>query len=51
MEQAEEYGHSLEREICYKVCTACCTCWATTTWKRTRKRVMRAREKAIMGDD
>ena len=46
-EQAEEYGHSLEREICYLSVHLL----GYDHMEEDEKRVMRAREKAIMGDD
>ena len=36
--QAKEYGHSNRRELAYLLSTPCCTCWATTTWTRARRR-------------
>ena len=36
--QAEEFGHSVERELRSPIWpfTRCSTCWATTTWTRGR---------------
>ncbi|UQZ24694.1 rRNA maturation RNase YbeY [Eubacterium limosum] len=50
-EQAEEYGHSLEREICYLSVHSVLHLLGYDHMEEDEKRVMRAREKAIMGDD
>ena len=50
-EQAEAYGHSLEREICYLSVHSVLHLLGYDHMEEDEKRVMRAREKAIMGDD
>lgn len=50
-EQAKEYGHSLEREICYLSVHSVLHLLGYDHMEEDEKRVMRAREKAIMGDD
>lgn len=50
-EQAQEYGHSLEREICYLTVHSVLHLLGYDHMEEDEKRVMRAREKAIMGDD
>ena len=50
-EQAEAYGHSLEREICYLSVHSVLHLLGYAHMEEDEKRVMRAREKAIMGDD
>lgn len=50
-EQAEEYGHSLEREICYLSVHSVLHLLGYDHMEEDEKRVMRAREKAVMGDD
>lgn len=50
MEQAEEYGHSLEREICYLSVHSALHLMGYDHMQEDEKRTMRAREKAIMGD-
>ena len=50
-EQAEAYGHSLEREICYLSVHSVLHLLGYDHLDEDEKRVMRAREKAIMGDD
>ena len=37
-EQAEEYGHSLKREIASSPLTACSIFWAMTIWSRKKKK-------------
>lgn len=36
-EQAEEFGHSLERELAFLAVMALCTFWAMIIWSRRRK--------------
>ena len=50
-EKAEAYGHSLEREICYLSVHSVLHLLGYDHMEEDEKRVMRAREKAIMGDD
>ena len=50
-EQAEAYGHSLGREICYLSVHSVLHLLGYDHMEEDEKRVMRAREKAIMGDD
>ena len=50
-EQAEAYGHSLEREICYLSVHSVLHLLGYDHMEEDEKRVMRAREKASMGDD
>ena len=50
-EQAQEYGHSLEREICYLTVHSVLHLLGYDHMEEDEKRVMRAREKEIMGDD
>lgn len=50
-EQAEEYGHSLERELCYLSVHSVLHLMGYDHMQEEEKRIMRAREKTIMGDD
>ena len=47
-EQAEEYGHSYEREVCYLIVHGFLHCLGYDHMKEEDKRVMRAREEEIM---
>ncbi len=47
-EQAEEYGHSAERELCYLIVHGFLHCLGYDHETEAEKRVMRAREEEIM---
>ncbi len=47
-EQAEEYGHSVEREICYLIVHGALHCLGYDHMTEEEKRPMREREEAVM---
>ena len=48
-EQAEEYGHSFERELAYLVTHGCLHLLGYDHMVEEEKKVMRGREEAILG--
>jgi len=47
-EQAEEYGHSFEREVCYLVCHSMFHLMGYDHMEEEEKEIMREKEKKVM---